>query len=146
MPFEHSIDHKHRLLVIRGFGSGSLEETEDSVARAVHTITERAVLPGYGVLINVDAIDLVPTAEQTLRIAQLIALLHGHLRGHIAIVTSAIGKVTAAHLMAVHSSGPNEAVKAFTDESTAHAWLMARGAPIKVATPDLEPAGADHGM
>jgi hypothetical protein len=128
MPFEHSIDDKNRLLVIRGSGAGSLEETEDSAGRAIRLIADGAIPRDYGVLITVDAIALAPTAEDAIRIAQLIALLQGQLRGPIAIVVSAVGKVTPAHLMAAYSSGPGSAVQAFTNEPAARAWLSLRSA------------------
>ena len=33
MPFEHIIDHEHRLVLVRGDGEGSMEEIADSARR-----------------------------------------------------------------------------------------------------------------
>ena len=128
MPFEHSIDEKHRLLVIRGSGAGSLEETEDSVGRALRSIGNGEIPPDYGVLLAVDDVEWAPTAEDLVKITHFIALFQGRLRGPIAIVASAVGKLTPAHLVAAYSAGPSGAVQAFTNESEARAWLLARRA------------------
>lgn len=124
MPFEHAIDQQQRLIIIRGSGSGSIEETEDSAGRLICSLADRTILPGYRTLINVDAIELVPKADETMRIAELIIMLQCHLRGPIAIVASTNGKTTPAHLMAAYSSGLNGKVGAFLTESEALAWLL----------------------
>lgn len=129
MPFEHTIEEQNRLLVIHGTGAGSFAEAEDSVRRAIMAAAEGKIPPGYGILINVDETALMPTTDEAIRIAQLIALLQSCLRRPIAIVAATEGKVAPARLIVMYLSGLSTAVQAFNSAGEARAWLYAHNKP-----------------
>jgi hypothetical protein len=127
MSYVHVVDDKERLLVIRGSGTGSLEETTDSARRAIGSIGVEVPVD-YGVLIMVDDLEWTPTGADLRLIAQLIGFLRRELHGGIAIVAEKVGKVTPVHLVAAYSDGLGGAVRAFTNESAARTWLAERRA------------------
>ena len=61
MPFEHLVDHGSRLVVVRGTGEGSLEETYDSVDRL---LKDQSIGYGYRFMFVIDDIALNPTQEE----------------------------------------------------------------------------------
>ena len=127
MPLERSIDAEGRLVVISGAGVCSIEETVDSVSRAIGAITKGEIPVGSGILFCIDSIDLKPSDDAVLRITELIRRLQEYLKGFIAIVATQVGKVSTAHMMAFGACGKMGEVRAFIDDSEAREWLLARG-------------------
>ncbi len=126
MPFDHFFEEEHCLLVIRGYGAGSMEETADSASHAIRFVTHSETSSRYRVLILVDGIALTPTLEETQTILQFIVLFQSYLRGPIAIVASTTNRLTTAFLIAAYSSDSNGEVRAFETEIAARAWLLAQ--------------------
>ena len=126
MPIEHVITNTNHLLVIRGSEAGSVEETEVAVRRAIDSIVKGEIPRGSGVIFSVDALDLSLSEYAICKVTECLILLQKHLQGFLAIVASEVGKVTSAHLMAFGASGRIGKVRAFTDDSQAREWLLAR--------------------
>jgi hypothetical protein len=121
MPFEHIIDHGIRLAVVRGSGEGSIEETADSARRLIE---DQSICTDYTFMFVVDDIALNPTPEQTSGIAFLLETMLSRFGGRMAIVTSQIGRVTTASMIAFRLDEVDEKVRAFTSESEAREWLL----------------------
>ena len=121
MPFEHIIDHRSRLVVVRGSGEGSIEETADSVRRLLE---DQSIHKDYAFMFVVNDIDLHPTPVQMSNIAFLLKTLLGRFSNRMAIVTSQIGRVTAANLIAFEADKGEGRLRVFTSESEARKWLL----------------------
>jgi len=121
MPFEHIIDHGIRLAVVRGSGKGSIEETADSARRLLEG---QSIHKDYTFMFVVDDIDLHPTPDQMSSIAFLFRTMLERFSNRIAIVTSQIGRVTAANLIAFEADKGDGRLRAFTTESEAQKWLL----------------------
>jgi hypothetical protein len=121
MPFEHMIDHGIRLVVVKGSGEGSMEETADSARRLIE---DQSICTDYTFMFVVDDIALNPTPEQTSGIAFLLGIMLSRFGGRMAIVTSQIGRVTTASLIAFRVDKGDGKVRAFTSESEAREWLL----------------------
>jgi hypothetical protein len=120
MPFEHIVDHDTRLVVVRGNGEGSVEETIDSARRLLE---DQSIHPNYHFMFVVDDIALYPTTVEMSRIAFLLETLLSRFKGRMAIVTSRVGRVTTAHLIANGADNGNERLRAFIWEAEARKWL-----------------------
>jgi hypothetical protein len=121
MPFEHMIDHGIRLVVVKGSGEGSMEETADSARRLIE---DQSICTDYTFMFVVDDIALNPAPEQTSGIAFLLETMLSRFGGRMAIVTSQIGRVTTASLIAFRVDKGDGKVRAFTSESEAREWLL----------------------
>jgi hypothetical protein len=121
MPFEHIIDQGIRLVVVRGSGKGSIEETSDSARRLLE---DQSVHKDYTFMFVVDDIDLHPTPDQMLSIAFLLRTMLERFSNRMAIVTSQIGRVSAANLIAFEVDKGDGRLRVFTAESEAQKWLL----------------------
>jgi hypothetical protein len=121
MPFEHIIDHGIRLVVVRGSEKGSIEETADSVRRLLE---DQSIHKDYTFMFVVDDIDLHPTRDQMLSIAFLLRTLLERFGNRMAIVTSQIGRVTAANLITFEADKGDGRLRVFTTESEGQKWLL----------------------
>ena len=126
MPFEHVVDAKKRLLIIRGYGTCSTQNAYDALRQAFCSVAHGMIPADYGVIINMDDFVRVDTLAGETRLEQFVALLQGHLRGPIALVASAVGNVIPANLIATQLDGPQGAVQAFMDEAQARNWILRR--------------------
>lgn len=85
MPFEHLVDHESLLVVVRGAGEGSLEETYDSTYRL---LKDPSIGSGYRFMFVIDDIALNPTHEEMSEIVSLISSLRSCFNGRMAIVAA----------------------------------------------------------
>lgn len=123
MPFELEVDKPGHIMVLRGSGSGSVEEIEASVRQFVLAVSNSLVATGDGLIIDVDGTDLEPTAAEVKTIGQLLTVVQGCLQGPVALVASVAGKVLPANLIAMYAGGANGSVQTFTSEADARQWL-----------------------
>jgi hypothetical protein len=123
MPFDLEIDKPGHIVVLRGSGSGSVEEIEASVRQFIQAIADGTISTGDGLIIGVDATALEPTAQDVNKIGQLLSVVQGCLKGPVALVASVAGKVLPANLIAMYAGGVNNTVQTFTREADARAWL-----------------------
>src|SRR5512143_3168034 len=121
MPFEHTIDHEIRLVAVRGSGEGSIEETTDSARRLLE---DQSIHKDYAFMFVVDDIDLHPTRGQMSSIAFLLRTMLERFSSRMAIVTSQIGRVTAANLIAFEADKGDGRLRVFTSEGEAREWLL----------------------
>jgi hypothetical protein len=121
MPFEHIIDHGIRLVVVKGSGEGSMEETADSARRLLE---DQSLRKDYTFMFVVDDIDLHPTPDQMSNIAFLLKTMLELFSDRMAIVTSQIGRVTAASLITFRVDKGDGRLRVFTSESKAREWLL----------------------
>ncbi len=121
MPFDHMIDRGARLVVIKGRGEGSVEETADSARRLLE---DQSICTDYSFQFVVDDIALDPTPDQMRRIIFLLRMMLSRFSGHMAIVTSHVGRVTAANLIAFTADGGVGRLRAFFWENEAREWLL----------------------
>jgi hypothetical protein len=121
MPFEHIIDHGIGLVVVRGSGKGSIEETSDSAQRLLE---DQSIHKDYTFMFVVDDIDLHPTPDQMLSIAFLLRTMLERFSNRMAIVTSQIGRVSTANLIAFDVDKGDGRLRVFTAESEAKKWLL----------------------
>lgn len=122
MAFEHHVDHGNRLVVVRGTGEGSLEETYDSTYRL---LKDPSIGSGYRFMFVIDDIALNPTQGDMSEIVSLISSLRSCFNGRMAIVAARSGLQTASHMVALAANRASGKVQSFTDESSARAWLLA---------------------
>ena len=122
MPFEHLVDHGSRLVVVRGTGEGSLEETFDSAYRL---LKDQSIGSGYRFMFVIDDIALNPTQEEMSVIVSHISSLRTCFTGRMAIVATRSGLQTASHMVALASNRVSGMVQYFTNEGSARAWLLA---------------------
>lgn len=121
MPFEHIIDHGNRLVVVRGTGEGSIEETADSARRLLE---EQSICTDYAFMFVVNDITLNPTADQIWTIASFLETMLSRFSGRMAIVASEVGRISAAHMVAFGADKGVGRLRAFTSESQAREWLL----------------------
>jgi len=121
MPFEHLVDHGSRLVVVRGTGEGSLEETYDSAHRLLE---DKSIGSGYRFMFVIDDIAFNPTPEEMSSIVSLIGMLRSCFYGRMAIVAGSSGLQTASHMVALAVNSASGKVQSFTHESSARAWLL----------------------
>ena len=122
MPFEHHVDHGSRLVVVRGTGEGSLEETYDSAYRL---LKDQSIGSGYRFMFVIDDIALNPTQEEMSVIVSHISSLRTCFNGRMAIVATRSGLQTASHMVALAANRASGMVQSFTNEGSARAWLLA---------------------
>jgi hypothetical protein len=121
MPFEHIIDHGDHLVVVKGTGEGSIDET----ARSAQCLLEdKSIGTDYTFMFVVDDIALQPTPEQVWIIASFFDRMLSRFSGRMAIVTSKLGLVTAAHLIAIAADKMGGRIRVFTSEHQARQWLL----------------------
>ena len=121
MPFEHIIDHGNRLVVVRGTGEGSIEETAESARRLLE---EQSIGRDYSFMFDVNNIVLDPTPGQMWTIASFLETILSGFSGRIAIVASEVGRISAAHMIAFGADKGFGRLRAFTSESQAREWLL----------------------
>jgi hypothetical protein len=121
MPFEHVVDHDSRFVIVRGSGEGSVAETADSARRLLE---DQSIGTDYRFMFVVDEIALHPTSGEMLSIVYLFKQLRSRFKGRVGIVTSRVGRVTTAHLIAAAVDGGADNTRAFTTESQARQWLF----------------------
>ena len=126
MPFEHIIDHGDHLVVVKGTGEGSIDETAHS---AQCLLEDKSIGTDYTFMFIVDDIALQPTPEQIWIIASFLDRILSRFRGRMAIVTSKLGQVTAAHLITIAADKVGGRLRVFTSEHQARQWLL--GTTIK---------------
>jgi hypothetical protein len=69
MPHEQVVDHANRLVVIRFFGEGTLEDLSDA-ARCL--LQDQSIGTGYGLMLVGDDYALYPTLDDLLNIVSLL--------------------------------------------------------------------------
>jgi len=121
MPFEHIIDHRDHLVVVKGTGEGSIDETAHSVQCLLE---DKSIGTDYTFMFIVDDIALQPTPEQIWIIASFFDRMLSRFSGRMAIVTSKLGLVTAAHLIAIAADKMGGRIRVFTSEHQARQWLL----------------------
>jgi hypothetical protein len=121
MPFEHIIDHRNHSVVVRGTGEGSIDETAHSVQCLLE---DKSIGTDYTFMFVVDDIALQPTPEQVWIIASFLDRILSRFSGRMAIVTSQLGQVTAAHLIAIAADKMGGRVRVFLSEHQARQWLV----------------------
>jgi hypothetical protein len=121
MPFEHIIDHGDRLVVIRGSGEGSMEETADSARRLLE---DQSICTDYACMFVVNDIALHPTPDQMWTIVSFLEMMLSRFSGRMAIVASEIGQISAAHMITFGADKGAGRLRTFTSESQAREWLL----------------------
>ena len=121
MPFEHIIDHGNRLVVVRGTGEGSMEETADSARRLFE---EQSIGRDYSFMFDVNNIALNPTPSQMWSIASFLETMLSQFSGRMAIVASEVGKISAAHMIAFGADKGVGRLRVLTSERQALEWLL----------------------
>jgi hypothetical protein len=121
MPFEHIIDHGDSLVVVRGSGEGSVEETADSARRLFE---DHSICRDYTFMFIVDDIALHPTPDQMWIIVSFLGMMLSRFSGRMAIVTSQVGRVTTANLIAYEADKEGGRIRIFASESEAQEWLL----------------------
>jgi len=121
MPFEHIIDHHNRLVVVRGSGEGSMEETAESAHRLLE---DQSIGTEYTFMFVVNDIALHPTPDQMWTIVSFLEMMLSRFSGRMAIVASQVGRVTAANLITFGADKGVGRLRAFTSESQAREWLL----------------------
>lgn len=122
MPFEHIVDYDNRLAVVRGRGEGSLDEIANSSYRLLE---DQSIAADYAFMFVVNSTALHPTSDQMWTIASFLETLLSRFSGRMAIVTSDVGKVSAAHLIAFGADKEGTGrIRVFTSEHQARAWLL----------------------
>ena len=123
MPFEHIIDHGDRLVVVRGTGEGSVGETTESACRLLE---DQSIGTDYAFMFVVNDIALHPTPDQMWSIISLLKTILSRFSGRMAIVTSVVGRVTAASLIAFEVDKGVGKLRVFPSEDEARRWLLQR--------------------
>lgn len=121
MPFEHIIDHGDHLVVVKGAGEGSIDETAHS---AQFLLEDKSIGTDYTFMFIVDDIALQPTPGQIWIIAAFLERMLSRFSGRMAIVTSKLGQVTAAHLITIAADKKGGRIRVFTTEHQARQWLL----------------------
>jgi hypothetical protein len=121
MPFEHIIDHHNRLVVVRGSGEGSMEETDDSVRRLLE---DQSIGRDYNFMFVVNGIALRPTPSQMWTIVSFLEEMSSRFSGRMAIVASEVGLISAAHLITFGADKGAGKLRVFTSEDQAREWLL----------------------
>lgn len=121
MPFEHIIDHGNHLVVVKGTGEGSIYETAHS---AQFLLEDKSIGTNYSFMFVVDDIALQPTTEQIWIIASFLDRMLSRFSGRMAIITSKLGQVTAAHLVAIAADKKGGRIRVFTTEHQGRQWLL----------------------
>ena len=121
MPFEHIIDHGNHLVVVKGTGEGSIDETAHS---AQFLLEDKSIGTNYSFIFVVDDIALQPTTEQIWIIASFLDRMLSRFSGRMAIITSKLGQVTAAHLVAIAADKKGGRIRVFTTEHQGRQWLL----------------------
>ena len=121
MPFEHIIDHGNHLVVAKGTGEGSIDETAHS---AQFLLEDKSIGTDYTFMFVVDDIALQPTTEQIWIIASFLERMLSRFSGRMAIVTSKLGQVTAAHLVVIAADKMGGRLRVFPSEHQARQWLL----------------------
>jgi hypothetical protein len=121
MPHEQVVDHANRLVVIRFFGEGTLEDLSDA-ARCL--LQDQSIGTGYGLMLVGDDYALYPTLDDLLNIVSFLKAVRCQFTGRIAIVTARPGQVTTALLVAISADTESKSVRSFVSESKARAWLL----------------------
>ena len=121
MPFEHIIDHGVRLVVIRGSGEGSIEETADSAHRLLE---DQSICTDYSFMFVVNDIALNPTADQMWSIVSFLGTMLSRFSGRMAIVTSHVERATSANLICFAADKGDRRLRVFAWESEAREWLL----------------------
>ena len=121
MSFEHIVDHGTRLVVVRGSGEGSVGETNDSARRLLE---DQSLCTDCRFMFVVDDIALHPTHEEMSSILRLLRIMLSRFSGRMAIVTSRVGRVTTAQLMAYAADEGVGRLRAFASETEAREWLL----------------------
>ena len=121
MSFEHIVDHGTRLVVVRGSGEGSVGETNDSARRLLE---DQSLCADYRFMFVVDDIALHPTHEEMSSILRLLRIMLSRFSGRMAIVTSRVGRVTTAQLVAYAADEGVGRLRAFASETEAREWLL----------------------
>ena len=125
MPFEHVIDDKNRMLIIRGSGFVAIEEVTDSLRFAIRFVAAGSLPSDFGVLINVFTVELMQPAQDKMLITQLVTILKKHLRGPMAIVTPTDGSLIESKMIDIYTAGACGPTKTFKTEPDAFLWIMA---------------------
>lgn len=125
MPFAHTIEDSGRILIIRGSGLGSLEETFDSADRVIRSHEDGSAGQVRGLLIEVDDIALRPSPTEAMIIEECIKRVQQLMGVRIAIVATHEDKHLPAQFMAFHTTNPEVEVRVFRDPAPARAWLLA---------------------
>lgn len=123
MPFEHIIDHGNRLVVVRGTGEGTINETADSARRLFE---DRSIGTDYAFMFVVNYITLHPTAGQMWIIVSFLERLLSQFSGRVAIVASEVGRITTANLIAFGADKGIGRLLVFPSEDQAREWLIQR--------------------
>jgi hypothetical protein len=121
MPFEHVIDHGSRLVVVRGSGEGSVEETADSVRPLLE---DQSIRRDYSFMFVVSDTALHPAPDQMWTIASFLETMLSRFSGRMTIVASEVGKISAAHMIAFGADKGVGRLRVFTSESQARGWLL----------------------
>jgi hypothetical protein len=121
MPFEHIIDHGSRLVVIRGSGEGSMEETADSARRLLE---DQSIGRDYTFMFVVNDIAHHPTPEQMWTIVSFLEMMLSRFSGRMAIVASEVGGISATHMIAFGADKGAGRLQVFTSENQARKWLL----------------------
>lgn len=121
MPFEYSYDPQAGLIRIVGRGAVSMDDR----IRCVRRLLDDADLPARAeILIEVNAVEAAPVADDIRVIALLIERLQSKFSGRVAIANLTVGHVTLSHLVALSVSGGHDRVRVFASEEEACDWLM----------------------
>jgi hypothetical protein len=122
MPFEHVIDHDNRLVVVKGRGEGSLKEIASSAYRLLE---DNSMATDYEFMFAANGTALYPTPDQMWTIASFLKTLLSRFSGRSAIVTSNVGKISAAHLISFGADKEGTGrLRVFISEKQARVWLL----------------------
>ena len=121
MPFEHHVDHGSRLVVVRGTGEGSLQETYESAYRL---LKDQSIGSDYCFMFVIDDIAFNPTQEELYFIVSIIGMMRSYFYGRMAIVAARSGLQAASLKVALAANTASGKVQSFTNEESARAWLL----------------------
>src|SRR5688500_5920322 len=83
VPYEVSVDHEARAIIVKGHGRGSLAEALDLIAHHIPLIHSH---PRYNILYDARELDVDATPSDVMQLASALFQFRGHAYGRIALV------------------------------------------------------------
>ncbi len=120
MPFTFEIDADHREVRIAGSGESDFRESARFIERGVYG---HRYEPDYAILIDLRALEYVPTIAEARRFATMFRTLHNVFGGPIALLVQTERGFKMASLIAMLVRAIGYRMRAFQAPGDARHWL-----------------------
>jgi hypothetical protein len=123
MPYRYSIDTDARLVMVVGEGTADLAATE-ALMRALSV--DVATRPDFDALIDVRALDFMPTFREAQEIRAILQDVRDDYQGRIAVVVEGTVRFGVTRMVSQLIEASGIRMEAFHDMESARAWLAER--------------------